>query len=898
MSLPNMVIWFFLLLGVSVVTVRVLGQPSTDGFISIDCGIPDGYTYTDDNTSIPYVSDGQFIDTGTSYNISASYLDDTLPRQRTTLRSFPTGARNCYTLRPVMQDGKYLIRATFTYGNYDGLHRARPDNPILFDLYIGVNLWKSINISNASFTYSTEVMTIASAEFISVCLINNGSGTPFISSLELRPLENTMYRAVNDSYSLVLYSRLNLGTTTDKTVRFPDDGYDRVWRPCRNEPDWSEVSTTSRVRNYPKDVFEAPSAVMQTAVIPANSSSLNFYWDIEDGDPASEYYVILHISELQNLTGNKMRQFDVYGIERMSPPNPHSPLYLVSDSIFGNTLETGYSRYNVSLDATTDSTLPPILNAREIYAIRPLSNVTTDIRDVDAIMAIKVQYQVKKNWMGDPCSPKDYAWDGVSCDASMIVAINLSSSGLTGVIGSSFARLKAIEYLDLSYNNLTGPIPDFLADLSSLQVLNLTGNHFNGTIPDALRSKKDKGLLVLSIDPCIDENPCPSKKNKKKITAPIIVILSVVGVVLLLVLMFIAWRLRQRVPGMTPGASARLGSEDCSGQKMDFESYPLQFESRQFTYMQLVNMTDDFVRVIGKGGFGMVYHGCSENGTEVAVKMLSESSSQGAKEFLAEAQNLTRIHHRNLVSLVGYCKDGNYLALVYEYMRRGNLRENLNGVSELGGTLSWRKRLQIALDAAQGLEYLHKGCKPPIIHRDVKTSNILLGEDLEAKIADFGLARAFHSDAHTHVSTLRVVGTPGYIDPEFHNSFQQNEKSDVYGYGVVLLELITGQPPLLPPGPETVHIAQRVASKLARGNIDDIVDARLQGEYDANSVWKVVELAMKCTAQASTQRPTMSDVVMQLKESLALVNEGIDVSQDGAFEIPGKGSVTAGPTAR
>ncbi|KAG1346650.1 putative LRR receptor-like serine/threonine-protein kinase [Cocos nucifera] len=334
---------------------------------------------------------------------------------------------------------------------------------------------------------------------------------------------------------------------------------------------------------------------MQTAAIPANSSSLKFYWNSEDEDTLSGYHLILHISELQYLSGSTTRPFDVHpnGKLRFDPLKPD---YLLSDALYsGDTFEIGYRRYNVSLDATRNSTLPPILNAFEIYTISPLSNVPTDIRDA--------------------------------------YGRNLSSSGLTGVMVSSFARLKAIEYL----------------------------------IDD-------------DMNPCIDhENSCPSKKNKKKITAPIIAIISAVGVVLLLVLMFVAWRMRQRVQGMTSGAFTRPGSEDCSGQKMDCENYPLQLESRRFTHMQLVNITNNFVRVIGKGGFGMVYHGYSENGTPVAVKMRSQSSSQGAKEFLAEAQNLTSIHHRNLVSLAGYCKDGNYLALVYEYMPRGSLREHLNG---------------------------------------------------------------------------------------------------------------------------------------------------------------------------------------------------------------------------
>ncbi|RWW55486.1 hypothetical protein BHE74_00037872, partial [Ensete ventricosum] len=161
------------------------------------------------------------------------------------------------------------------------------------------------------------------------------------------------------------------------------------------------------------------------------------------------------------------------------------------------------------------------------------------------------------------------------------------------------------------------------------------------------------------------------------------------------------------------------------------------------------------------------------------------------------------------------------------------------------------------------LEYLHKGCKPALIHRDVKTANILLSEKLEAKIADFGLSKAFQSEINTHVSTA-VVGTPGYLDPEYIS-----EKSDVYSFGVVLLELITGQPPIVQSA-ENAHIVQRVRLRLGRGNIEDVVDVNLQGNYDVNSVWKCADIALKCTSQASHQRPTMADVVTQLKESLEL----------------------------
>lgn len=186
------------------------------------------------------------------------------------------------------------------------------------------------------------------------------------------------------------------------------------------------------------------------------------------------------------------------------------------------------------------------------------------------------------------------------------------------------------------------------------------------------------------------------------------------------------------------------------------------------------------------------------------------------------------------------------------------------------------------LESAQGLEYLHKGCNPLLIHRDVKASNILLHARLEAKIADFGLSKAFNNDNSTHVSTNSIVGTPGYVDPEYQATMQLTTKSDVYSFGVVLLELVTGKPAVLRE-PVPTSVIQWARQRLAQGNIEGVVDARMLDGYDINGVWKVTDIALKCTAHASAQRPTIVDVVAQLQECLELENGCAASDLEGGF---------------
>ncbi|GAU10175.1 hypothetical protein TSUD_420120, partial [Trifolium subterraneum] len=184
--------------------------------------------------------------------------------------------------------------------------------------------------------------------------------------------------------------------------------------------------------------------------------------------------------------------------------------------------------------------------------------------------------------------------------------------------------------------------------------------------------------------------------------------------------------------------------------------------------------------------------------------------------------------------------------------------------------LNWNERLNIAIDAARGLDYLHNGCKPPIMHRDLKPSNILLDENMHAKIADFGLSRAFDNDADSHLST-RPAGTPGYIDPEYRRTGNTNKNNDIYSFGVILFELITGRKALAKVSDEYIHILEWVIPIIEGGDIQNVVDSRLQGEFSINSAWKIVEIAMSCTLpNPVVERPDMSIILADLKECLSL----------------------------
>ncbi|XP_050282016.1 probable LRR receptor-like serine/threonine-protein kinase At1g06840 isoform X3 [Quercus robur] len=285
---------------------------------------------------------------------------------------------------------------------------------------------------------------------------------------------------------------------------------------------------------------------------------------------------------------------------------------------------------------------------------------------------------------------------------------------------------------------------------------------------------------------------------------------------------------------------------------------------KDFTYGEMALATNNFnsSSQVGQGGYGMVYKGILADGTLVAIKRAQEGSLQGEREFLTEIELLSRLHHRNLVSLIGLCDEEGEQMLVYEFMSNGTIRDHLSVKSK--EPLSFVMRLKIALESSKGILYLHTEADPPIFHRDIKASNILLDSKYTAKVADFGLSRLapvpdIEGDLPTHVSTV-VKGTPGYLDPEYFLTHKLTDKSDVYSLGVVFLELLTGMYPIS----HGKNIVREVKVAYQSGMIFSVIDDRM-GSYPSECVVKFLTLALKCCEDETYARPSMAKLVRELE---------------------------------
>ncbi|XP_071694132.1 probable receptor-like protein kinase At2g42960 [Rutidosis leptorrhynchoides] len=284
-----------------------------------------------------------------------------------------------------------------------------------------------------------------------------------------------------------------------------------------------------------------------------------------------------------------------------------------------------------------------------------------------------------------------------------------------------------------------------------------------------------------------------------------------------------------------------------------------------FTLRDLEQATRRFSseNVVGEGGYGVVYKGTLINGTEVAVKKLLNNLGQAEKEFRVEVEAIGHVRHKNLVRLLGYCIEGTHRMLVYEYVDNGNLEQWLHGDVRECGALTWEARMKVLLGIAKALSYLHEAIEPKVVHRDIKSSNILIDHDFNGKLSDFGLAKLLDS-GESHINT-RVMGTFGYVAPEYANTGMLNEKSDIYSFGVLLLEAVTGRDPVdYNRVANEVNLVEWLKMMVGNRRAEEVVDPNLDPKPSTHALKRALLVALRCVDPDSEKRPKMSQVVRML----------------------------------
>ncbi|XP_024391724.1 probable LRR receptor-like serine/threonine-protein kinase At5g48740 isoform X1 [Physcomitrium patens] len=855
------------------------------GFTSLVCGAPSDYISQSDGIS--WTSDTAFAPP-----ISKTF---SLPSNSSlrTLRSFPPDAsrpsgRSCYSI--LVPFGLSLVRATFTYGNYDTLNK-----PPVFGVSIGATMFSTINFNTQD--PWVEEMILNAAEVQTFCLISM-DGIPVISLLEFRPLPPGAYNHASSSLGVALKKiyRIDCGSEAMKNTRYPDDNYDRIWNSDQYYLDASTSSTHSITHDLNTSAVAdaAPMTVLQSNRFNFRNQSLSYSLPL--AKPNGKYLMNTYFSELHGAVGptfklsvNEAVLMTVGGL----PP--------LSVSEFTVTQAASWW-WNISLLPVSGA---PLINALEIYETVQLQHISNK-KDARALNLIKLSFNAQNillDWSlgSDPCFP--VPWRGISCDTTGIVtSLDLSRSQLSGDVAGLFQDFTRLEYLNVSGNNLFGRIPDLKGRFQSLKVLDLSDNQLTGTLDGfatlnlhylniannqfsgPIPEKFDQpGLVLITLgNPCIQyaTNPCPSVTDHKPQPVGISARRSghhsrslVVGVVsgtLAALLVIAAAGIicchRYKLQRELMDASEEAGTVNILEKDLT-----LDMDAKRYSFQELENATNHFKQTLGEGNLGPVFRGRLLDGTDVAIKMRSDGLQLNADSFLKEISFLSKVRHQNLVLLKGYCLECKKQLLVFEFMSGGSLKDHLYGSLSKVQPMSWEQRLTSALGAAAGLEHLHRGGDLKTIHRNVKSSNILLGLNYVSKVSDFGLSKpAVHAEK-TDISTF-VRGTAGYLDPEYFNTSQLTDKSDVFSFGVVLMEILCGREPLSSDcAPEEYNLVAWVRpaliNSIPKGDTS-VVDKALGNQFILQSLTVVANVAFQCTEKEGANRPTMTEVVRELKRAL------------------------------
>ncbi|XP_010678588.1 LRR receptor-like serine/threonine-protein kinase FEI 2 isoform X2 [Beta vulgaris subsp. vulgaris] len=471
-------------------------------------------------------------------------------------------------------------------------------------------------------------------------------------------------------------------------------------------------------------------------------------------------------------------------------------------------------------------------------------------------------------------------------NCSELKALYLRGNYLQGGIPSEIGNLSYLTILDLSSNSLKGAIPSSLGRLTRLRYLNLSTNFFSGEIPDfgslsAFGNKSFIGNLDLCgrqmHKPCrtslgfpavlphaeSDEAAGPTKRSSHYIKGLLIGAVSMLGVALIVVTAFLwVWSVSKKERAVKKYTEVKKQVEPEAGTKLITFHGDLPYPS--FEIIEKLEALDE-EDVVGSGGFGTVYRMVMNDCGTFAVKRIDRGREGSDQVFERELEILGSIKHINLVNLRGYCRLPTSKLLIYDYLAMGSLDDLLHERMN-DEVLSWSARLKIALGSARGLAYLHHDCCPRVVHRDIKSSNILLDENMEPHVSDFGLAKLL-KDEEAHVTTV-VAGTFGYLAPEYLQSGRATEKSDVYSFGVLLLELVTGKRPTDPCFVQKgLNVVGWMNTLLRDNRLEDIVDKRCP-DVDQDTAEAILDIISRCTDADPEHRPSMNEVLQVLEQEV------------------------------